>query len=87
MSFCSKYSSFNSANRDERACCRRFRGVIGVTDSDSVGDVSMRSYLSPDWKGGQQQEERERERLRGVELVKQKLGELRSIPQRISNND
>lgn len=48
---CIKYSSFNSANRDDRACCRRFRGVMGVTDSDSVGDVSMRSYLSPGFKG------------------------------------
>lgn len=82
---CSKYSSFNSANRDDRACCRRFRGVIGVTDSDSVGDVSIRSYLSPGWEDGQQQEERKR--LRVVELVKQKLVELRSIPRRISNND
>lgn len=42
-----KNSWFNSAKRDERACCRRWRGVIGGTVSDSVGDVSMRSHLSP----------------------------------------
>lgn len=52
-----KNSWFISAKRDDRACCRRRRGVIGVTSTDSVsvGDVSMRSHLSP---GG---EDRERE--------------------------
>lgn len=53
FSLSNKNSWLISAKRDDRACCRRRRGVIGVTDSDSVGDVSMRSHLSP---GGEDRE-------------------------------
>lgn len=59
----SNNSSFNSASRVDKGCwcCRRRRGVIGVTTTDSVGDdESMRSYLSPiEGKGDRQVDRQE----------------------------